>query len=86
MNERTVACILRKAPDRRGEFDIFFILRSSLKRTQRWSGQVGFPGGHVEAGETIEQAALRECREEVGLNLDRPGVQFLKYRSLLVRL
>ena len=27
----------------------------------------GFPKGHVEPGETLEQTALRECREETGL-------------------
>ena len=28
---------------------------------------LGFPKGHVEAGETLEQAALREVAEETGL-------------------
>lgn len=41
--------------------DVFFILRaaatsgsaaaSASSGRSRWSGQVGFPGGHVEAGE-----------------------------------
>lgn len=31
-------------------------------------GQVALPGGAVEAGETIETAALREAQEEVGLD------------------
>ena len=31
------------------------------------AGQVSFPGGRIDAGETPEQAALREADEEVGL-------------------
>ena len=30
------------------------------------TGQVSLPGGRVDAGETIEEAALREAHEEVG--------------------
>ena len=32
------------------------------------AGQVSFPGGRIDAGETPEQAALREAEEEVGLS------------------
>jgi 8-oxo-dGTP pyrophosphatase MutT (NUDIX family) len=32
------------------------------------AGQVSFPGGRIEAGETPEQAAVREAAEEVGLD------------------
>ena len=33
-----------------GGLDVFFILRAQTTGS-RWSGQVGFPGGHAEAGE-----------------------------------
>jgi 8-oxo-dGTP pyrophosphatase MutT (NUDIX family) len=36
----------------------------------RHAGQVSLPGGVVEAGESYEQAALREAHEEVGLATD----------------
>jgi 8-oxo-dGTP pyrophosphatase MutT (NUDIX family) len=32
------------------------------------AGQVSFPGGRIEPGETPEQAAVREASEEVGLD------------------
>lgn len=32
------------------------------------AGQVSFPGGRIDAGETPEQAALREAEEEVSLS------------------
>lgn len=32
------------------------------------TGQVSFPGGRVDEGETLEQAALREAYEEVGVD------------------
>lgn len=31
-------------------------------------GQISFPGGRVDGGETLEQAAIREATEEVGLD------------------
>ena len=40
----------------------------------RHGGQVSLPGGGVEPGETIEQAALREAHEEIGLPLDNVRV------------
>lgn len=39
------------------------------------SGQISFPGGKAEAGETVEQTALREGEEEVGV--DRTAVEII---------
>jgi len=38
------------------------------------AGQRAFPGGRLDEGETVEQAALRELQEEVGLQLDAGSV------------
>ncbi len=38
------------------------------------AGQVAFPGGRIEAGETPEQAAIREAAEEIGLDPRLPEI------------
>ena len=40
----------------------------------RHAGQMALPGGRVHAGETVEECAIREVYEELGLVLDRPDV------------
>jgi 8-oxo-dGTP pyrophosphatase MutT (NUDIX family) len=51
---------------------ILLTLRSA--RLNAHAGQVSFPGGRIEPGETPEQAALREAAEEVGLDPGLPQI------------
>lgn len=46
--------------------------RSSKLRSH--PGQWALPGGRIDAGESAEQAALREMHEEVGLALDADAI------------
>lgn len=51
---------------------IYITLRSSSLR--KHAGQFALPGGKIDAGESIEQAALRELSEELGLSLEETCV------------
>ena len=50
------------------------ILTRRTSQLRHHSNQWAFPGGHIEEGESEEDAALRELREEVGLNLNRDRI------------
>lgn len=50
-------------------WSILFSRRSD--QLQAHSGQIAFPGGGVEASETLENAVIRETREEVGIPAPR---------------
>lgn len=50
------------------ELEIAYILRA-MRNEDRWSGQIGFPGGRAEGDESDVQTAIRETWEEVGLTL-----------------
>ena len=45
------------------------LLTKRSSRLRRHAGQWALPGGRVDHGETVEQTALREMHEEVGLQL-----------------
>jgi 8-oxo-dGTP pyrophosphatase MutT (NUDIX family) len=50
----------------RDEHDWNVILTRRTEHLKSHAGQISFPGGQIEAGESVEQAALREYAEECG--------------------
>ncbi len=51
-----------------------YILTTRAAKLSSHAGQRAFPGGRIDSGESVEQAALRELEEEVGLRLDSSSV------------
>jgi 8-oxo-dGTP pyrophosphatase MutT (NUDIX family) len=59
------AAVLAPVVARPGQATVLLTLRASHMRSH--SGQVAFPGGKIDEGETPLAAALREAHEEIGL-------------------
>ena len=57
---QVVAALIRKD-------DEFMIFQRPLTKTRALEWE--FVGGKVEEGETLEQALVRECREEIGVTV-----------------
>jgi 8-oxo-dGTP pyrophosphatase MutT (NUDIX family) len=52
--------------------ELLFTVRG--QRLTHHAGQIAFPGGGLEPGESPEEAALRETREEIGLEVPMEAV------------
>jgi nucleoside triphosphatase len=52
-----------------------------LAKSHKWNGKYTLPGGHIELGETMEQAVKREVKEETGLDVE--VVQFLLHQEAI---
>ena len=66
------AAVLIPVIDRGGEATI--LLTQRTEHLSSHSGQVAFPGGKIDPGESPEAAALREAEEEVGLDRSQVDV------------
>ncbi len=53
------------------EGGLFLLLTQRAIRLSEHSGQIAFPGGKIEPGESPLDAALREAEEEIGLLRER---------------
>ena len=53
-----------------------------LDRSHKWHGKYVIPGGHIELGETIQEALHREIAEETGL--DVYDCRFLCYQEFIM--
>ncbi|MBE5951725.1 MAG: 8-oxo-dGTP diphosphatase [Lachnospiraceae bacterium] len=61
MTELTVLCLIRNGEK--------YLLQDRIK--EDWRGYT-LPGGHIEPGESIVDAVIRETREETGLLIKNP--------------
>jgi nucleoside triphosphatase len=52
-----------------------------LLKSHKWPGKYVVPGGHVELGERIEDAAIREAKEETGLDIYE--LEFINFQQFV---
>jgi len=69
---RPAAVALTLLADAEGE--PCFVLTLRAAKMNNHAGQYALPGGRLDRGESVEQAALRELSEEVGLELPEDAV------------
>ncbi len=70
LDDRTRASVAMILHQGASDLEILFIQRAA-HHLDPWSGHIAFPGGKLEDGEQECQAACRETREEIGIDLEQ---------------
>ncbi len=52
-----------------------------LLESHKWPGAYVVPGGHVELGERLEETAVRETKEETGLDIY--DLEFINFQQFI---
>ena len=52
-----------------------------LLQSHKWPGAYVVPGGHVELGERLEETAVREAKEETGLDIY--DLEFINFQQFI---
>src|SRR5438034_9510417 len=55
--------------------------RILLTKSHKWFDKYTLPGGHIEVGETMKEAVIREVKEEVGLDVEVVEFLLMQERS-----
>lgn len=58
--------------EKEGKLNLLYEVRAKGMKSQ--PGEICFPGGHIEGGETPEQCAKRETCEELGIETEKINV------------
>ncbi len=62
---------------------LFFNDKLFLMKSHKWGGRWVLPGGHIELGESMENALIREVKEETNLDIVEDSIKFVCFHEFI---